>query len=117
MKRRWPGPNLAALVLAGALLAHPAGRAQLADAEPAYVHTTIAGDTVIGLGRRFLSEPARWPELARANALRNPNQIAVGTALRIPLRLMRTEAVAANVLSVIGEARSGLTGTSGASGA
>lgn len=113
MKRRGSGPGLAALVLAGVLLAHPDGRAQVADAEPTYVHTTVAGDTLIGLGRRFLSEPARWPDLARTNALRNPNQIAVGTALRIPLRLMRTEAVAASVLSVIGDARFGASGVSG----
>lgn len=117
MKRGGSRSGLAALVLAGALLVQPTSRAQVAAAEPAYVHATVAGDTLIGLGRRFLIDPERWPEVARANTLRNPNQIAAGTALRIPLRLMRTEAVAANVLSVFGDVRSSTSGTSGLSGA
>jgi len=96
-------PLLAAACL---LLAAPAWAA---DAVPEPVHeiTTVRGDTLIGLGRRFLVDTAAWPELARANALKNPNRIATGTVLRVPLRLMRTEAVPATLVNVVGQASPG----------
>jgi hypothetical protein len=72
-----------------------------------HVHTAQAGDTLIGLGQRLLVDPARWPELQRLNQVRNPRRIPVGTPLRIPLHLMRTEAVDAQVVAVVGGARSG----------
>lgn len=100
--RRWlrVAPFVLALAAAGALAA-PA--AEL----PVHVHTAQAGDTLIGLGQRLLVDPARWPELQRLNQVRNPRRIPVGTPLRIPLHLMRTEAVDAHVLAVVGGARSG----------
>ena len=79
-----------------------------ADAdEPVHLHTAAAGDTLIGLGRRFLVDPSRWPEVARANALANPNRIPTGATVRIPLRLMRTETVSARVQSVTGAVLAG----------
>jgi hypothetical protein len=102
-----------ALVLAGlavearaadALDAAPAAPA--AASEPVYLHTTGRGDTLIGLGRRLLADPTRWPELARANAVHDPRHLPIGTALRVPLRLMRSDAAPATVLGVTGQARS-----------
>lgn len=87
-------------------LASPTWAAEAPAPEPAYVYSTAAGDTLIGLGRRFLVDPARWPELARANNVPNPNRIPVGSALRIPLRLMATETVPAVVTAVSGDVRS-----------
>lgn len=99
--------HLAALA-AAALLATGAAFAQPAPAdEPVYVHIAVQGDTLIGLGRRFLTEPRRWPEVQRANDIRNPNRIPVGSEVRIPLRLMRTETASANVLHVVGDVKSG----------
>jgi hypothetical protein len=95
---------LQAAVLAGALWAAVAGAAETA-ADADYLYTSRGGDTLIGLGRRFLAEPARWPEIARANALPDPNRIATGALVRIPLRLMRTQAVPVTLLGVVGEAR------------
>ncbi len=92
----------AALFAAAAAFAQPA-----ATDEPVYVHIAVQGDTLIGLGRRFLTEPRRWPEVQRANDIRNPNRIPVGSEVRIPLRLMRTEAASGSVLHVVGEVRSG----------
>lgn len=94
-------PLLAALWLAtvGAFAQTPA------DEEPVYVHQAVRGDTLIGLGRRFLVDPKRWPEVQRANDIRNPNRIPVGSEVRIPLRLMRTEAATASVLGTVGEVR------------
>jgi hypothetical protein len=101
-RRRRPmnGWLLAAALLLGANCA----AAPLAG-EPMHLYAAAPGDTLIGLGRRFLVEPRRWPELAKVNALVNPNRIGNGTVLRIPLRLMHTEAVPATVLSVIGDVR------------
>ncbi len=73
--------------------------------EPAYSHTTQRGDTLIHLARRYLAEPRGWPELARANRLRDANRIATGSRIDIPLRLMRSESVPAEVLRVAGDAR------------
>jgi hypothetical protein len=98
---------LALLAVACALLAGPASAAGVTPAEPVHEITTVRGDTLIGLGRRFLVNPAAWPELARANALRDPNRIATGTVLRVPLRLMRTEAVSATLVNVVGQASTG----------
>jgi hypothetical protein len=84
-----------------------AARAQPAATEEAmFVLTTPAGSTLIGLGKQYLADPKRWPELARVNTLRNPNRLAIGEQIRIPLRLMRVESVPATVVSVTGAASS-----------
>ena len=71
------------------------------DAE--YVHISRPGDTLIGLGRELLVNPRRWPELARLNAIANPDFIPVGTPLRVPLALMRVEPRPAELLQRRGE--------------
>ncbi|MFO1221023.1 MAG: FecR domain-containing protein [Burkholderiaceae bacterium] len=94
---------LSALVLAlGGLQAALAAGAPTIQ-EPVYVHVTARGDTLIGLGRRLLVDPAAWRELVPLNALRNPDRIPQGTSLRIPLRLMRTETMPATVLNATGQ--------------
>lgn len=112
--------KLAALVLAAALsAAGTPGQAQLPPAasaasapsgtqaaEPMHRHTALRGDTLIGLGRRFLVDPEQWPEIARVNGLRDSNQIRIGGELLIPLRLMRTVTLPATVTAVSGQASS-----------
>ncbi len=89
--------------LAGLTQAPPAA----ATDEPLYIHITVQGDTLIGLGRRLLVEPRRWPEVARFNAIANPNRIPTGSEVRIPLRLMRSEPAEASVLNTVGSVQSG----------
>lgn len=87
-----------------------AGTAPAAAAEadePMHEYTTVQGDTLIGLGRRYLVNPNAWPVVAKVNAVRNPNQIPTGTQLRIPLRLMQTQAVPATLVHLEGQAQSG----------
>lgn len=98
--------RLAAWLAAAAVWpwATPMAAANEPATEPAHVHVATRGDTLIGLGRRLLADPSTWPEVARLNALPDPNRVPVGTALRIPLRLMRTESAPATVLSVTGQA-------------
>lgn len=78
-------------------------------AEPgaAYTYTvTVTGrDTLIALGRRLLADPRQWPQLQSLNQIADPRRLPVGTVLRIPLRLMATEAVPATVVSVSGDVR------------
>ncbi|BDI05301.1 FecR domain-containing protein [Sphaerotilus microaerophilus] len=90
----------AALVLA----ALPAWAGEGAvPADPVFTYTTSAGDTLIGLGKRFLVDPARWPELAKVNRVPNANRIPTGQTLAIPLRLMATQPAPGQVLSASGE--------------
>lgn len=85
------------------LAAFPALAGEVAASDPVFTYTAEAGDTLIGLGRRFLVMPGRWPELARLNRLPNPNRIPAGQVLAIPLRLMATQPLPAQVLQASGE--------------
>lgn len=99
--RRWPSPLAVGAALVLAALSALAGEATAPD--PVFTYTTVAGDTLIGLGRRWLSVPAHWPELARVNRVANPNRIPTGQPLAIPLRLMATQPLPAQLLSAHGE--------------
>lgn len=98
----------APLALAAALMLGTAAPAfAQAPAEPEHVHVSQRGDTLIGLGRRLLIEPSAWREVARLNRLANPDRLPVGTRLRMPLRLLRTEALLATVTSASGSVTDG----------
>ena len=100
----------AGLALAAALcLAASAGWAA-EPAEPAYVHIMVRGDTLIGLGRRYLVDPRAWPEVARFNDVRDARRMPTGSLLQIPLRLMQVEPESARVLAVVGDVRVGASG-------
>ena len=64
-------------------------------------------DTLIGLSSSVLVSPTAWREVARINRLSNPNRISTGLRLRIPTRLLRSEAVDATFFSVSGDVRNG----------
>lgn len=85
--------------------ASASGSAAVAASEPSFTHISVAGDTLIGLGRRYLADPAQWPQLQRLNQVANPRRIPVGTALQIPLRLMVTEPMPAQLLAATGDVR------------
>lgn len=98
-----PLPTLRSLGLALALAA-TAWSAAVAG-EPVMSYTVTPNDTLIGLGRSLLVDAAAWPEVARLNALRNPNLITPGQVLQVPLRLLRSAQVPARVLSVEGDVK------------
>ncbi|MEY4907819.1 MAG: hypothetical protein RL260_1537, partial [Pseudomonadota bacterium] len=79
-----------------------------AGAEPSYPYTLTATsrDTLIALGRRFLADPQQWPQVQAFNQIADPRRLAVGTVLRIPVRLLAKESVPAQVLAVSGDVRS-----------
>jgi hypothetical protein len=61
----------AAAVGAGALIA-------------AAAHVVVQGDTLSGLAAAYLGDPARWREIADANAVEDPFDLPPGMALVIP---------------------------------
>jgi hypothetical protein len=65
---------------------------------------TVAGDTLIKLGQRYLERPTDWQALARANQVRNPRRLPVGSALCIPVALLRAVPRPGTVLEVAGDA-------------
>ncbi len=60
------------------------------------------GDTLIGLGRRLLLEPRRWPELQSRNHIADPRRIPRGAAILIPYAWLRTGAESASVANLRG---------------
>lgn len=92
--------SLVAGALAFALLAPALVHA--ADAPTTLTLTVQPGDTLVGIGERYLEQPSRWVELARLNQLRNPNRLQPGAQLRIPLDWMRWNPLAVDVVHVYG---------------
>lgn len=60
-------------------------------AEREFVYRTVAGDTLIGIAARFLTDPGDWKLLQDRNKVANPRAIPVGTAIRMPVARMRAE--------------------------
>lgn len=77
-----------------------------AQSEPVryYEHRAASGETLIGLGERFLVDPKRWPDLQKLNRIANPRAIPVNSVVRIPLDLMKTQPQNVQVVAVQGNA-------------
>lgn len=69
-----------------------------------YFHTAVQGDTLLKLAHRYLNRVADWPAIARLNRIADPRRIPVGTVVKIPVEMMRTEVVAARVIASGGKA-------------
>ncbi len=72
--------------------------------EADYPYRTLPRDTLIGIGRRLLKDPARWREVQSRNAVRQPNRMPQGTLLRIPREWLRADVESAKVISLVGNA-------------
>lgn len=98
---RWP-----AALACGWLLLPPHNMAQAAapaaQPEPEFVYRIQPRDTLIGLSRRLLLQPRRWPELQSRNRIANPNNIPPDTPLRIPYAWLKLRPDTAQVLAVAG---------------
>lgn len=60
------------------------------------------GDTLIGIGRTLLEYPRDWRTVRRHNRVADPRRLSPGATLRIPLVLLRRDAVGARVTAVTG---------------
>lgn len=47
-------------------------------------YTVRAGDTLSAIAARLLGNAKRWPEIAKANSIRDPRALRVGQVLRLP---------------------------------
>jgi len=83
-----------ALVLAVTCLA-VVSAAPLRAQETVGVHTVRRGDTLWDLAARFLSDPARWPDIYQLNptVVEDPHWIYPGEELRIPGAVARVDNV------------------------
>lgn len=89
---------IAALLLAGYQLATAAGTSVGATTEIRIER----GDTLIGMGKRLLAEPRKWPVLQKLNRISDPYHLRPGAFLLVPESLLRAEPVLATVESVSG---------------
>jgi len=76
-----------------------------APAPDVYLHTIAPGDTLIGLSRSLLADPRGWHELRQLNHIRNPRRLRPGSALRIPVALLKSVPADVDVLWVRGDVR------------
>ena len=90
-------------------------QAQTADADE-FAYLARPGDTLIGLGRRLLRDPKRWPEVQQRNHIGNEYRIKPGSTIRIPYGWLKVSAETASVTKVAGAVtRSGQPVTAGQS--
>lgn len=68
------------------------------------VHIVQPGDNLHDLARRYLDDPAQWPQLQQANGVSHPRQLKPGSRLVIPAALARPDPTPAEVLHVAGPA-------------
>lgn len=64
------------------------------------VHIVQPGDNLHDLARRYLDDPAQWPQLQQANGVRHPRRLIPGSRLVIPAALARPDTTPADVLHV-----------------
>ncbi|HVW67733.1 MAG TPA: FecR domain-containing protein [Steroidobacteraceae bacterium] len=86
----------------------PAGAwSQSTAPESEFVYHARARDTLIGIGRRLLLEPHRWPEVQTRNHIVDPRRLPVGDVVRIPYAWLRMSPDTAAVTAVGGEVAAG----------
>jgi hypothetical protein len=76
--------------------------------EPFISYTVQPKDTLQGLTRSLLNDPAQWPEVARLNGLKNANIIRPGQVIEVPKSLLNLAsqphiAAPGKILSVQGD--------------
>jgi hypothetical protein len=81
--------------------------AQSADPEGEFIYHARLHDTLIGISRRLLREPRRWPEVQARNNIADPRHIPLGNDIRIPYAWLRMTADTATVIAASGEVREG----------
>jgi hypothetical protein len=81
--------------------------AQSPPAAGDFIYRARARDTLIGISRRLLLEPRRWPEVQTLNHIVDPRHIPLGDAVRIPYGWLRMSPDTATVTAIGGEVRTG----------
>lgn len=89
-----PG-RLAALLLAAALGGWAGAPSAIAQSQRGgatqWQYTVRPGDTLIGIGERYLRRPQEWPSIKQSNQVADEYHLPPGTVLRIPAKMLRRE--------------------------
>lgn len=85
-----------------------AGRAETRKPHPhaaeMAIYVTHPGDSLYDIATRYLRNPADWSKLARLNRVSAPRHLQPGTSLRVPVALLRQDALTARVIATSGPA-------------
>lgn len=68
-------------------------------------YVVVKGDTLLGIGQRLLEIPADWQRIAELNDAGNQKHLRIGSTLRIPKELLRSQPGSATVSLVSGGAQ------------
>lgn len=74
-----------------------------AAAEPEWLYAINPGDTLISVAAGYLANPNDWRKLQKLNYVTKPKRLIPGTKLRLPVALLKREAVIAEVIHVQGK--------------
>ena len=102
-----------AVILAALLLALYVVPVHASDARM-YTYTTVPGDNLQRIAKKQLIVGTDWALLQKTNALKNPDMIAVGSRLKIPVDAMRMEPALVKVLSTKGSVEGAANGAADA---
>jgi hypothetical protein len=83
--------------------AKPAPKA--AAAPELYEYHANLGDTLTSISARYLERGTDWPQLMKVNKIADPNRIAPGEIVRIPIDLMKRDLAALAVATARGQAQ------------
>lgn len=75
-------------------------------ADKDWVYVMRPGDTLIGIAQRYFADPHSWPAVQERNGIVDPFRIPAGSRLKIPVRLLRSAPLVAEVLMVNGKVTS-----------
>jgi hypothetical protein len=70
-----------------------------------WLYLTVPGDTLIGIGQRYLKNANDWPKIQSVNNVPIPKQLPSNTHLRIPVDLLKVTPAPARVAQVEGNVR------------
>ncbi|NIE69244.1 FecR domain-containing protein, partial [Burkholderia sp. Ax-1719] len=68
------------------------------------IYVARSGDSLYDIAQRYLRDPADWTQLARLNRVSAPRRLKPGTALRVPVALLRQDGLSAQVIATSGPA-------------
>jgi hypothetical protein len=74
-----------------------------ADDERTVELTVTKNDNLISIGRKYLDDPSKWPEVGRINRLKDFDLIHTGQLLILPVRLLKGVPVDGRVLFIKGD--------------
>lgn len=84
-------------IIIGAFLSAFNAPVQAAERAEEWNYTVTKGDTLIGLVERLMKPTTEWRRLQHLNRLPNPQRLAPGSVVRIPLAWLRSDTTVATV--------------------